>query len=63
VDKVYTTPANVGESPHFRTMIKGSKAQHVLADKPYTCRANRAALKGKHRDGILHKAVRGRPLR
>jgi IS5 family transposase len=63
VDKVYTTPANVGESPQFGTMIKGSNAQRVLADKAYASRANRAALKGKHRDGILHKAVRGRPLR
>ena len=63
VDKVYTTPANVGESPQFGTMIKGSNAQRVLADKAYASKANRAALKGKHRDGILHKAVRGRPLR
>ena len=63
VDKVHTTPANVGESPQFGTMIKGSKAQRVLADKAYASKANRAALKGKHRDGILHKAVRGRPLR
>ena len=63
MDKVYTTPANVGESPQFGTMIKGSNAQRVLADKAYASRANRAALKGKHRDGILHKAVRGRPLR
>ena len=44
-------------------MIKGSKAQRVLADKAYASRANRAALKGKHRDGILHKTVRGHPLR
>ena len=33
VDKVYTTPANVDESPQFGTMIKGSDAQRVLADK------------------------------
>jgi IS5 family transposase len=63
VDKIHTTPANVGESPQFGTMIEGSKAQRVLADKAYASKANRAALKGKHRDGILHKAVRGRPLR
>ena len=44
-------------------MIKGSKAQRILADKAYASKANRAALKGKHRDGILHKAVRGRSLR
>ena len=63
IDKIQLTPANVGESPQFGTMIEGAKAQRILADKAYASRANRAALKGKHRDGILHKAVRGRPLR
>jgi transposase, IS5 family len=63
VDKIHTTPANVGESPRFETMIEGSNAQRVLAVKAYASKANRAALKGKHRDGILHKAVRGCPLR
>ena len=46
----------------FGTMIKRTKAQCVLADKAYANKANRAALKGKHRDGILHKAIRCRPL-
>ena len=63
VDRVHVTPANQGESPEFGTMIKGANAQRVLADKAYASKANRAALKGKHRDGIMHKAVRGRPLR
>jgi IS5 family transposase len=62
VDKVHTTPANVGESPQFESMIEGSNAQRVLADKAYASKANRDALKGKYRDGILHKAVRRRPL-
>ena len=44
-------------------MIEGSNAQRVLADKAYASTANRDTLKGKHRDGILHKAVRARPLR
>ena len=44
-------------------MIKRTKAQRVLADKAYASKANPAALRGKHRDGILHKAVRARPLR
>ena len=44
-------------------MIDESNAQRVLADKAYASTANRDALKGKHRDGILHKAVRARPLR
>lgn len=63
VDKIHTTPANLGESPQFGTMIDGAKAQRILADKAYASKANRAALKGKHRDGILRKAARGRPLR
>ncbi|NOX73314.1 MAG: transposase [Alphaproteobacteria bacterium] len=63
VDKVHVTPANVGESPQFGTMIEGASTQRVLADKAYASKANRAALKGKHRDGILRKAARGRPLR
>ena len=63
IDKIHVTPANVGESPEFGTMIEGSNAQRVLADKAYASKANRAALKGKHRDGILRKAARNRPLR
>ena len=43
-------------------MIKGRKAQRVLADKAYASKENHADLRGKHRGGILHKAVRGRPL-
>ena len=63
VDKIHTTPAHVSESPEFETMIEGSNAQHVLADKACASKANRDALKGKHRDSILQKAVCGRPLR
>lgn len=63
VDKVHTTPANRAESPEFATMIDGASAQRVLADKACAGRANRAALKGRHRDGIMRKAARGRPLR
>ena len=63
MDKIHTTPAHVGESPQFESMIDGSNAQRVLADKANASTANRDTLKGKHRDGILHKAVRARPLR
>ena len=35
----------------------------VLADKAYAAKANRASLHGKHRDGIMRKAARNRPLR
>ncbi len=63
IDKVHVTPANAGESPEFKTMIKGASAQRVLADKACAGKANRAALKGQHRDGIMRKAARNRPLR
>ncbi|MEJ6690704.1 MAG: transposase, partial [Paracoccaceae bacterium] len=60
VDKIHTTPTNLDESPQFESMIERSNAQSVLADKAYASKAIRDALKGKHRDSILHKAVRGR---
>ena len=63
VDRVHTTPANQGESPEFKTMIEGAKAQRIMADKAYAAKANRALLKGQHRDGIMRKAARARPLR
>jgi IS5 family transposase len=63
IAKVHTTPANTGESPEFAAMIDGANAQRVLADKAYASKANRDMLRGRHRDGIMRKAVRGRPLR
>jgi IS5 family transposase len=63
VTRVRITPANKGESPEFATMIEGANAQRVLADKAYASKANRDMLRGRHRDGIMRKAVRGRPLR
>lgn len=63
VDKVHTVPANRAESPEFGQMIEGARAQRVLADKAYASKANRASLCGKHRDGIMRKAARNRPLR
>ncbi len=63
IDRVHTTPANRAESPEFGTMIDGAKAQRVLADKAYASKANRTALWGRHRDGIMRKAARNRPLR
>ena len=56
-------PANAAESPRSGTMIGGSTAQPVLAGKACASKANRAALKGQHRDGIMRKAARNRPLR
>ena len=44
-------------------MIDGANAQRILADKAYASKANRDALRSKHRDGIMRKAARNRPLR
>lgn len=63
IDKVHTTPADCAESPEFGTMIEGANAQRVLADKAYSSRKNRDLLRGRHRDGIMRKAARNRPLR
>ena len=57
------TPANRAESPEFGHMIEGAKAQRIMADKAYASKANREKLRGKHRDGIMRKAARNRPLR
>ncbi len=38
-------------------MIQDTHAQWVLADEGYASTANRAAIQGKHRHGILRKAV------
>jgi len=64
VEKTLARPANEGEAPHFETMIEGAKAKRIAADKAYASKKNRALLKqAGHRDGILHKAARGRALR
>jgi len=63
IEKVRATPANDAESPKFETMVEGSKAQRIPADKGYASKANREALRGRHRDGIMRKAARNRPLR
>ncbi len=63
VDKVHATPANRADSPEFETMIEGTKARRVIADKAHASKANRDRLRGKHRDGVMRKAARNRPLR
>ena len=63
IECLHTTPANRAESPEFGHMIEGAKAQRIMADKAYASKANREKLRGKHRDGIMRKAARNRPLR
>ena len=63
IECLHTTPANRAESPEFGHMIEGAKAQRIMADKAYASKANREKLRGKHRDRIMRKAARNRPLR
>lgn len=64
VDCTHVTPANEGESPQLEKLTEGAKAKRFLADKAYASKANREHLKDKKiKDGIMHKAVRNRPLR
>ena len=55
IDKVSATPTNCAESQESGGMIEGGSAD--------ASKANRERLRGKHRDGILRKAARHRPLR
>ena len=63
IDKGRATPATRAESPEFGCMIEGASTRRALADKAYAGKANRERLRGKHRDGIMRKAARNRPLR
>jgi IS5 family transposase len=42
--------------------IEGAIGSSPMGDA-YASKANRAALRGRHRDGIMRKAARNRPLR
>ena len=44
-------------------MIDGAGAPRVPADKTSAGKASRNRLRGYHRDGIMRKAARNRPLR
>ena len=64
IEKVHVTLANKGECPEFKAMVKGSKAKRVMADKASASQENRAYLRENgYKDGIIHKASRGRPLK
>ena len=64
VDCTHVTPLSEAESPQLEKLADGAKAKRFLADKAYASKANRKHLKDrKIKDGIMHKAVRNRPLR
>lgn len=64
IEKVHVTSANEFEGKHLEPVLKGcEEGRTVLADKAYASKENRSMLSGKGLDdGIMHKAVRGKPL-
>lgn len=66
VTVVVTTAANESDIVHLKDVIEKAELKarsRVKADKGYCSAANRAYLKSKNlRDGIMHKAVRGKGI-
>jgi IS5 family transposase len=60
------TPANRSETKHFAEFIEKipcKKGMRMYADKAYASKENREILQSKKlKDGLMEKAVRGRPL-
>lgn len=61
---IHVTPANAHESQHLTPLLDGlSEGVELQADKGYASQANRSELSTRGlKDGIMYKAVRGRPL-
>lgn len=63
IKKVEVTPANSSEVGYFGGFIEGIEAKRILGDKGYASAKNRELLQDRRvKDGIMHKAVRNRPL-
>lgn len=64
IEQVHVTPANSAECRELPSLLKNVKAERLLADKAYASQENRKALKeNRLKDGIMHKAARGKGLR
>lgn len=61
----YVTPANEHEARHLEPLAQQTaKGARMQTDKGYASKSNRAMLKSHQlKDGIMHKAVRGKPLK
>lgn len=64
LDGIHVTAANAHESNHLAPLTADcDMGTRVLADKGYHSKANRLMLKQQGlKDGIMYKAVRGKPL-
>ncbi|MCB1661481.1 MAG: transposase [Pseudomonadales bacterium] len=64
IETVHVTAANAHESRHLAPLLdEATPGTQVLADKGYASAAKRDELADRGLgDGIMHKAVRGKPL-
>lgn len=62
IQGVKVEAANVSEVNQLKGMLKHVKGKRLYADKGYASKDNRELLEGRHKDGIMHKAVRGKGL-
>ena len=62
IQGVQVEPANVSEITQLEDMLPEVQAMRLYADKGYASEGNRELLKGKFKDGIMHRAARNRPL-
>ncbi len=64
IRSIHVTGANQSECTELPQLLAHVNAQRLLADKGYASKNNREALKACGiKDGIMHKATRGNPLR
>lgn len=64
IEKVEVTPANKSEVQQLASIVAGTKSgRRLFADKGYASADNRQKLRAAQlKDGIMHKASRGKPL-
>jgi len=64
LEGIHVTAANAHESRHLTPLLEElPEGVELLADKGYASKANRDELNARRlKDGIMHKAARGRPI-
>ncbi|MBI3211663.1 MAG: transposase, partial [Simkania negevensis] len=63
INTVHVTAAHCAECKELSTLLPKVEAERLLADKAYASEENRSLLKNQgFKDGIMHKAIRGKPL-
>ena len=62
IQAVHTESANEAEVNKLVKLLPEIKAKRLYADKGYDSKNNRKLLRGKFKDGIMHKAQKNKPL-